>query len=68
MSATAAPVLSVPEFPASCLQAISSKYIAQQLTAKVVCKVQVGSTEVDLSDVFANNHEEVSAPLFTRVC
>ncbi|KAA6419159.1 MAG: hypothetical protein FRX49_10899 [Trebouxia sp. A1-2] len=28
--------------------------------------VQVGSTEVDLSDVFANNHEEVSAPLFTR--
>ena len=29
--------------------------------------VQVGATEVDLSDVFANNHEEVSAPLFTRV-
>ncbi|DBB00214.1 hypothetical protein WJX77_002597 [Trebouxia sp. C0004] len=27
---------------------------------------RVGSTEVDLSDVFANNHEEVSAPLFTR--
>ena len=31
------------------------------------CALQIGSTEVDLSDVFANNHEEVSAPLFTRV-
>lgn len=30
--------------------------------------VQVGTTEVDLSDVFANKHEEISAPLFTRVC
>ena len=30
--------------------------------------VQVGTTEVDLSDVFANKHEEVSAPLFIRVC
>lgn len=29
--------------------------------------MQVGATEIDLSDVFANNHEEVSAPLFTRV-
>ena len=29
--------------------------------------MQIGSAEVDLSDVFANYHEEVSAPLFTRV-
>lgn len=29
--------------------------------------LQVGKTEVDLSDVFVNKHEEISAPLYTRV-
>lgn len=29
--------------------------------------MQLGSTEVDLSDVFACHHEQVSAPLYSRV-
>ncbi len=65
MSATASPVVSVPKLPA-CRQS-SQDALLSNCSTKLVCKVQVGSTEVDLSDVFANNHEEVSAPLFTRV-
>ena len=66
MSATASPVASVPKLPA-CGES-SQDALLSDCSTMVVCKVQIGSTEVDLSDVFANSHEEVSAPLFTRVC
>ncbi|DBA70972.1 hypothetical protein WJX79_005227 [Trebouxia sp. C0005] len=49
----------------------TSRHAPTKLTVKVknahtLHDNRVGSTEVDLSDVFANNHEEVSAPLLTR--
>lgn len=47
-------------------EALSSS-VSNPLLAARVNSTQVGRTEVDLSDVFANKHEEISAPLFTRV-
>lgn len=50
----------------ACIVVLIILHILCQLL-RIAYALQVGKTEVDLSDVFANKHEEISAPLYTRV-